>query len=223
MKLNKLALVLSVLTLTSCQQLQSTFTNTNGRANFTSNSTSEMPYSFSNFSDVPIPEESSMVIEKTRVFGEQDEWVGTLYLNSPFTLSNIYNFYSSQMEEFEWKKLSVIRGGETILTYIRDGRIATIFVEETALSGTNISFTVSPIPNDIKEMFSPKKEEIRKPLNKKIEIESEEIEEKFHNTNPLNIEESNENTETYSEEVQETTNPSKNNGLAPEDESFFNF
>ncbi|MCT4552613.1 MAG: hypothetical protein N4A44_03015 [Alphaproteobacteria bacterium] len=224
MKLNKFALVLSVLTLTSCQQLQNTFTNTNNKANFTNGPTSEVPYSFSNFSDVPIPEESSMVVEKTRVFGEKDEWVGTLYLNSPFTLSNVFNFYSSQMEEFDWKKLSVIRGGETILTYIQEDRIATIFIEETSLSGTNISFTVSPIPNDIRKMFAPKEEANKETVIKEeiktegaLEIETEEVEEKFHNPGALNIE------ETPAVEEAPSTNSSENNGLSNEEKDFFNF
>lgn len=102
------------------------------------------PPQFSQFKDIPIPEDSKMDLERTLLFGSENDWIGRLYFIAPYNAGGIFDFYVAEMPLFGWQQLTAVRAELSTLTFKRGNRIASIEITPSSFNGSVISFTVSP-------------------------------------------------------------------------------
>ena len=103
---------------------------------------------FAQFREIPIPENATMNLERTLLFGN-DPLVGRLAFKVPYNQANMFDFYMQEMPKFGWRELTSIRATNSYLTYAKDNRIATIQLTSTSLNGTEVLFDVSMTKNQL--------------------------------------------------------------------------
>ena len=99
------------------------------------------------FTDIPMPADASVELDRTIVLGTGEDWMGSVTIRAKTDLVSVFDFYREQMPQFGWKELTVLRSATSVLTYTRGERIATIQIESGTgpLSGSHIIFSVSPL------------------------------------------------------------------------------
>lgn len=102
------------------------------------------PPAFSQFSDVPVPANARMDLDKTIILGAEDGWIGRLALDVNYPLTEMYSFYEREMPNFSWERITVVRSSVTTMTYSRGARIATITLQPRNSGASIVDFTVSP-------------------------------------------------------------------------------
>jgi hypothetical protein len=99
------------------------------------------------FTDIPMPADASVELDRTIVLGTGEDWMGRVTIRAKTDLVSVFDFYREQMPQFGWNELTVLRSATSVLTYTRGGRIATIQIESGTRprSGSYIIFSVSPL------------------------------------------------------------------------------
>ena len=100
--------------------------------------------SFAQFSDVPVPAGADMDLERSLVLGEKDAWIGRLVMAIGMYPGRTYDFYFDEMPRFGWSPVTTVRAETSVLTYARNGRVATIQIRPQAITGSKVSLIVSP-------------------------------------------------------------------------------
>ncbi len=100
--------------------------------------------SFGQFSDVPIPTDSEMDLERTFILGKQENWIGRLVISSGHSAMEIFDFFRNEMPKFDWKEIAVVRSEVSILTYSRGDRIASLQIQSNTLIGSMVNMVVTP-------------------------------------------------------------------------------
>ena len=103
--------------------------------------------SFAQFQDIPIPENSIMIIEKTLLLGEKENWIGRLVITNPIKPAKVFDFFKQKLVDYNWVEITSVRSTTIILTYSLDKRVMTIQIEPINFSNTyqsTISITMSP-------------------------------------------------------------------------------
>jgi hypothetical protein len=96
------------------------------------------------FSDVAVPPGARMDLERTLLLGAQETWTGRLYLDTSQSVNELFEFYRRTMPTFGWTELTVIRAATSILTFVREERVATVQIGRSGLLGSSVSITVAP-------------------------------------------------------------------------------
>ena len=100
---------------------------------------------FAQFTDIPIPKQAKMNMERTLILGSQDAWTGRVYIEVlQQSAAALYEFYKSEMPNFDWAEVTTVRAEISVLTYQREDRVATIQISSSKLQGTDVSITMSP-------------------------------------------------------------------------------
>ena len=100
---------------------------------------------FAQFTDIPIPKQAKMNMARTLILGSQDAWTGRVYIEvAQQSATALYEFYKSEMPNFDWAEVTTVRAEISVLTYQRDERVATIQISSSKLQGTEVSITMSP-------------------------------------------------------------------------------
>ena len=97
---------------------------------------------FAQFREIPIPENATMNLDKTLLFGN-DPLIGRLAFKVPYNQANMFDFYMQEMPKFGWQELTSIRATNSYLTYAKDNRVAMILLGSSSLNGTEVIFDVS--------------------------------------------------------------------------------
>ena len=152
--------------------------------------TSDLPYSFSQFSDIPIPEKATMNLDKTAIFGRENDWVGKITFSAPYSVGGVFDFYMSEMPKFGWEEITSVRGANSVLTYNRDTRVALIQLTPARFNGgTEVVLTMSPAPqkkhSKKTETFGSKKTFSTRPHTKQVVKENTNTN---FNSQPSNVE-----------------------------------
>lgn len=134
----------ALLLLTSCQTFNNTFNSANS-----SNQEETNRRAFSKFKDVPVPQGSKMNYDETKVFSEEKEWIGILAFSSPYSKDGVFDFYTDQLPNFGWTKISSVRNENPVLTYKKESRIATIQLKESTFSNLKTTITMTPNTNQV--------------------------------------------------------------------------
>ncbi len=100
--------------------------------------------SFNKFTDIPMPSNSTLDMDRSIIFGASDAWTGRLVLNSRGSPAQMYDFYEREMPNFGWSKVTVVRADVSVLVYDRESRVATIKLTGGSFSGSTVDITVSP-------------------------------------------------------------------------------
>lgn len=101
------------------------------------------PPAFSQFSDIPIPEQAEMDLDRTFALGGSNLWSGRLVFTAPYTQGGLFDFYMSEMPKFGWQEITVVRSKVSVMTFKQGERVATIQIEAGSMR-TEVLFTVSP-------------------------------------------------------------------------------
>jgi hypothetical protein len=96
------------------------------------------------FSDIPIPAGARMNVTRSLILGPVDGWVGRLVFNTSTGSQTLFQFYTSEMQRFDWQEIARVRAQVSILTYTRGARTATVQISSTTLGGAAVSVTMAP-------------------------------------------------------------------------------
>ena len=94
---------------------------------------------FTEFQDIPIPDDSTMDVEKTLLLGEKQNWIGRLFLNSPLQPEEVFNFFKLNLIKYDWEEITSVRSAISVLTYSLNERIMTIQIAPVPFSAKNAS------------------------------------------------------------------------------------
>lgn len=109
--------------------------------------TEELPYTFSQFTDIPVPEGSQMDLDKSMMFGRESDWMGKMTFYAPYNVSGVFDFYMEEMPKFNWKELTSVRGSNSVLTYRYKCRVATVQLIANGFRGdTTVIISMAPSP-----------------------------------------------------------------------------
>lgn len=100
--------------------------------------------SFNRFPDIPIPTNATMDSKRTLVFGSNEDWYGQLGLSAKHGGDDMFDFYKQELPGFGWEEITSVRAPVSVLTYMRGERIASIQIETGNITGSKVTFTVSP-------------------------------------------------------------------------------
>ena len=96
------------------------------------------------FSDLPMPPGAQLDTEKSIILGAGEDWTGRVLIQTPNSPESAFDFYRKELSGMGWREITAVRAAISVLTYVRDGRVATIQLQKSALGGTDVSVTVSP-------------------------------------------------------------------------------
>ena len=99
---------------------------------------------FSQFPDLPLPVKGELDMDQTMVFGGGDSWFGRLAVLTSHSGNNMFDFFKQQMPNFGWQEVTSVRSAISVLTYSRQGRVATIQIQDRTIRGSESLITVSP-------------------------------------------------------------------------------
>ena len=107
----------------------------------------ELPYTFSQFTDIPIPDGSQMNLDESMMFGRETDWMGKMTFYAPYNVSGVFDFYMEEMPKFNWKELTSVRGSNSVLTYRYNCRVATVqLISNGFRGGTKVVISMAPSP-----------------------------------------------------------------------------
>ena len=121
--------------------------NTQIEPSFRGNSTTatgafQPPPSFAHFKEFPIPEQATMDLKRTLLFGSEPI-IGRLVFYAPYSQKSVFDFYMLEMAKFGWQEITMIRSQNSVLTFEKENRIATIQLSSTAVNGTDVVLDIS--------------------------------------------------------------------------------
>ncbi len=67
------------------------------------------PTGFGQFNDIPIPEGSTMDMDRSLILGAQERWIGRLSLSTNQSAPAVFDTFQSQMPRFGWSEVSAVR------------------------------------------------------------------------------------------------------------------
>ena len=106
----------------------------------------------SRISDMPFPEGTKVALNKSLLLGEGKAWSGQLFLNIPDPKSSVFNFYAKNLDDYNWKEQTTIRGETSILTFVgENNRILIITVNGGKFNSSEVLISVSPYAEAFEE------------------------------------------------------------------------
>ena len=99
----------------------------------------------SQITDIPIPEDSIIDLEKTLIVGEKSDWMGRVSLISKKKVDDIYNFFLNEMIKFSYDKKSSNKSDTSTLIFENNKKAIFIKISELNLRKTYIEITATPV------------------------------------------------------------------------------
>ena len=99
----------------------------------------------SQITDIPIPEDSIIDLEKTLIVGEKSDWMGRVSLISKKKVDDIYNFFLNEMIKFSYEKKSSTKSDTSTLIFENNKKVIFIKISELNLRKTYIEITATPV------------------------------------------------------------------------------
>jgi hypothetical protein len=97
------------------------------------------------FSDIPMPRENVLDLDRSVVFGADREWIGRLALTSKLSVTDAYEFFRQEMPRLGWSEVTSVRSASAVLAYQMDNRVATIQIaSQRSGDGSQIDFWMNP-------------------------------------------------------------------------------
>lgn len=100
--------------------------------------------SFSLLTDIPIPPESALNVERSLILGDLDRWTGRIVLNVGKDAPPTFAVYQTQMPNFGWSPIMSVQAEISVLSFTRGERAATVQIEGRTLGGSIATITVAP-------------------------------------------------------------------------------
>lgn len=121
----------------ACSQERAPITGIDGTA---------IPPAFANFPDMPFPNQAYIDLSETKALGSGHNWIGSLVFTAPYTPSEIFDFYMSEMPKLGWIEVATVRARVSHMTYIQGRRAVQILIEMDTSDSSLV--TVTAIPNE---------------------------------------------------------------------------
>lgn len=99
---------------------------------------------FSLLTDIPIPPDSSLDVDRSLILGDLDRWTGRIVLNVGLGATPTFALYQTQMPNFGWDPIMSVQAGISVLSFTRGERAATVQIESRTLGGSITTITVAP-------------------------------------------------------------------------------
>ncbi|MEP4887565.1 MAG: hypothetical protein ABJ215_14425 [Alphaproteobacteria bacterium] len=106
--------------------------------------TSGVEKNFSLLTDIPIPPDSSLNVERSLILGDLDRWTGRIVLNVGQGATPTFALYQTQMPNFGWSPIMSVQAEISVLSFTRGERAATVQIEGRTLGGSIATITVAP-------------------------------------------------------------------------------
>jgi hypothetical protein len=100
--------------------------------------------SFTSFPDIPVPVRSDIDVDRTLVLGGGDAWTGRLVISTSHGAFEMFDFFKKKFPEFGWSEVASVRAKTSVLTFVRQNRVATVQVEGNTFRGADSIITVAP-------------------------------------------------------------------------------
>jgi hypothetical protein len=100
--------------------------------------------SFSLLTDIPIPADSTLNVERSIILGDLDRWTGRIVLNVGQGATPTFATYQTQMPNFGWAPIMSVQAEISVLSFTRGERAATVQIEGRTLGGSIATITVAP-------------------------------------------------------------------------------
>lgn len=97
-----------------------------------------------NLSDVPLPRGYSLDSKETIIFGEADRWTGKIVYGINSNADDMLDYLRREMPTLGWQEVSVFRANTSVMTFQRQGRVATIQIFRGRVYGSNVEMVVAP-------------------------------------------------------------------------------
>ena len=95
------------------------------------------------YSDIPVPRGRKINIDKTVVVGS-DVWYGQLTFDTSHSAESMFNFYTRELPNYGWRKITSTRAQTFFMTYDRQNRVLTMAISPNRIRGSEVMITVSP-------------------------------------------------------------------------------
>lgn len=138
---NSILAITLVLVLGACAADRPKLTGVDGSA---------IPPAFSQFPDIPFPQESYIDLEETKALGSGENWIGSLSFMAPYDASSVYDFYMSEMPKLNWVEVATVRAKMSNMTYGRNNRVVQILIESAGNEKAKVTITAIPNQNTYK-------------------------------------------------------------------------
>jgi len=99
---------------------------------------------FSLLTDIPIPPDSTLNVERSLILGDLDRWTGRIVLNVGQGATPTFALYQTQMPDFGWAPIMSVQAEISVLSFTRGERAATVQIESRTLGGSIATITVAP-------------------------------------------------------------------------------
>lgn len=100
-------------------------------------------------SDIPLPEASTILEEKTVIQGSGLGWSGKITIKSPLSPAETLIFFSEEIAPSGWSMISSTVSEQIILVYKKAGRIATVeILRDFPMFGRETTAIISVVPDD---------------------------------------------------------------------------
>lgn len=109
-----------------------------------SDGNSGIAQNFSLLTDIPIPPDSALDVDRSLILGDLDRWTGRIVLNVGLGATPTFALYQTQMPNFGWDPIMSVQAGISVLSFTRGERAATVQIESRTLGGSITTITVAP-------------------------------------------------------------------------------
>lgn len=99
---------------------------------------------FALLTDIPIPPDSTLDVDRSLILGDLDRWTGRIVLNVGQGPTPTFALYQTQMPNFGWDPIMSVQAGISVLSFTRGERAATVQIESRTLGGSTTTITVAP-------------------------------------------------------------------------------
>jgi len=103
-------------------------------------------------SDIPFPEGTKLDLSRSLVLGEGKSWSGQLFISVSAKKSGVFNYYVNNLEKFDWKEQTTIRGETSILNFLgENNRVAIITIKDGKFNSSEVLISVTPYAEAFEE------------------------------------------------------------------------
>jgi hypothetical protein len=95
------------------------------------------------FNDIPNLKGWKINNDKTMVVGT-DVWYGRLTFDTSHSANSTFIFYTRELPNYGWRKITSTRAQTSFLTYDRQNRVLTMAISPNRIRGSEVMITVSP-------------------------------------------------------------------------------
>lgn len=105
---------------------------------------SDVEQTYALLTDIAIPQNARLDIERSLILGERDRWTGRIILKVSQAAPRLVAFYQNHMPGLGWQPVTAVQAETSVLTFTRSERAATVQITGSTLGGSTVSVIVAP-------------------------------------------------------------------------------